>query len=1037
MAMKWTGDLDRIVGSAQRDASKMHVRLNTALLLRSMIKNSGTCRDVLTHIGLSLASVECALQSAAIRPEPLQTPHQIYEKAARLSICANLSEVSSLQVLLAMIDSPCMCQSLLSVMRTDFDHLRALICAQMRDSQQYVGARSPSSVSMNAVAVQRKSPMPSPVTYIEPQPAMCFGAESQPEVVRASVHPPKSRGRLVTPEEIKRMMQSSGSHRVIETRSGSSPALPACNGGNMQRRVAQDKRSDVTPAVSPGSGDIRQSATYRSTSSKEIQQATTLDLARRLMQKKSQTNECSAEIQEKIAQKTETKTAETGAVGAQTQQHAQPSASPAAVSAAAGVSEKTKNAPKRSETPSNQTSAAAAQTAQSASGKSASSEAAANEVIKQTHSAAPAGERSLQTSARSAHAMRPQAWAAKETGHAKKQPAKIAGYSPLALDKIHFPMLAQYGRNLLAEAAAGRIDPVIERDSEINQLIDILNKRRSNNPILVGEAGVGKTAIIEGLAVKMARREAPEALEGKTIIALDYGSILSGTQLRGAIQERIRGIKSEIKKANGKIILFLDEIHSWIAPNNGDPNADASLELKLALSHGEIMCVGTATPQELRRAFNADAGFERRFDFIEVKAPSPETSIRIIERGIIGQYADHHHVTYAAESIRQAVKLSERYIQDRALPDKAISILDRAGSLCERSGEPTVTPEHVARVVAMIAEIPIERLLMTERQKLMKMEQILSERLIGHEKNVTKIANVIRRNHAGFGAHRPIGSFLFLGPTGVGKTEAAKVLADFLFGSSKNMVRFDMSEFMEQHSVAKLIGAPAGYVGFDDGGLLTEALRKRPYQIVLFDEIEKAHPDVWNILLQILDEGRLTDAKGRHADFSNAVIILTSNLGAQDLANAMQGAIGFANKDKGVSEEEAEEIILRTAKSKFSPELWNRIEEKLVFQPLDLEQIERIAHLLLADSARRLQKDKGVRLAFDECALIPFLVNNGGFDPSYGARPMRQTIQSQVESKVAEWIIAHDALPNELFVGIRNDIVYVEEIAPLGIAASQ
>ena len=589
----------------------------------------------------------------------------------------------------------------------------------------------------------------------------------------------------------------------------------------------------------------------------------------------------------------------------------------------------------------------------------------------------------------------------------------------------------------MAEAAAGRIDPVIEREAEIDQLIDILNKRRSNNPILVGEAGVGKTAIIEGLALKMARREAPEALDGKTIIALDYGAILSGTQLRGAVQERIRAIKSEIKKANGKIILFLDEIHSWIATNSNDPNADASLELKLALSRGEIMCVGTATPQELRRAFSADIGFERRFDFIEVKAPSPETSVRIIEHGIIDQYAKHHHVNYTSESIREAVRLSERYIQERSLPDKAISILDRAGSLCERSGETTVNPEHVARIIAMIAEIPIERLLMTERQKLLNMEQILGERLIGHEKNIAKISNVIRRNHAGFGAHRPIGSFLFLGPTGVGKTEAAKVLADFLFGSPKNMVRFDMSEFMEQHSVAKLIGAPAGYVGFDDGGLLTEALRKRPYQIVLFDEIEKAHPDVWNILLQILDEGRLTDAKGRHVDFSNAVVILTSNLGAQNLANAVQGAIGFAKNDTGVSEQDAESIILRTAKSKFSPELWNRIEEKLVFQPLDLEQIERIAHLLLADSCKRLQKDKGIHLSFDESSLIPFLVRNGGFDPSYGARPMRQTIQSQVESKVAEWIISHEYAPGELFVGVRNDIIYVEEIAPLGLASAQ
>lgn len=1027
MACRWTDELERIVASAQRDALKMRVRLNTALLLRSMLKNGGVCRDVLSHVDLSLSSVESALSALTLHPEPSQTPHQIYEKAMILAIRTNLSEVSSLQVLLAMLDHPCMCQSLLVALQVDLKRLKALVIAQIYEAQQYVQVRSSSSVSMNAVAVQHKSIPPQPPVYIEPQPALSFGAEAQPEIIHT--HQSQKRGRPLSPEEIKLMMQSSGTLPAVasrrpDLRTCQSSAPPKHNSGIHQTCVRQGS------SASTAKDEFQSSSTYRSTSSREIQQATTLDLARRFMQKKSQTNEGSAEIQQKITRKTQ-KSADALPNVTEGADVKSPDISPTRAGKSPHRSDKSKERQGSSES---EPQDKAASPEKGVHRDAAAEKGAGNDP---TGTAAPAKSGMEQSS--QAVVARPtpsQAWASKEPSPSRK-PCKIAGYSPLALDKIQFPALSQYGRNLLAEAAAGRVDPVIEREAEIDQLIDILNKRRSNNPILVGEAGVGKTAIIEGLALKMAHREAPEALNGKTIIALDYGAILSGTQLRGAVQERIRAIKSEIKKANGKIILFLDEIHSWIATNSSDPNADASLELKLALSRGEIMCVGTSTPQELRRAFGSDIGFERRFDFIEVKAPSPETTVRIIEHGIIEQYARHHHVTYTPESIRQAVRLSERYIQERSLPDKAISILDRAGSLCERAGESTVQPEHVARIIATIAEIPIERLLMTERQKLLNMERILGERLIGHEKNITKIANVIRRNHAGFGAHRPIGSFLFLGPTGVGKTEAAKVLADFLFGSSKNMVRFDMSEFMEQHSVAKLIGAPAGYVGFDDGGQLTEALRKRPYQIVLFDEIEKAHSDVWNILLQILDEGRLTDAKGRHVDFSNAVVILTSNLGAQDLANTMQGSIGFAKKGNDVTDQDAEDVILRTAKSKFSPELWNRIEEKLVFRPLDLEQIERIAHLLLADSRKRLQKDKGIHLSFDESSLIPFLVRNGGFDPSYGARPMRQTIQSQVESKVAEWIIAHESLPGELFVGVRNDIIYVEEIAPLGLASAQ
>lgn len=1057
MALEWTGDLERIVNSAQRDATKMHVRLNSALLLRSMLKNSGPCRDVLMGIGLNLDIIESALSSIPLHPEPGQMPQQIYDRASMIAACTHSNEISSLQVLLAMIEQACMAQSLLRAINVDFVTLRSTLYAQTSEIPQFVQARSSSSVSMSAVAVQHKSMRTSTTTYIEPEPALSFGEEDFPKVI--CTHPRSlARNRLLTPEEIKRLSKSS-----------TTPSSPMQRAINSQLHQAPNKTHFTEAPSYPSSklGDFRniethsedslsrQSSTYRSTSSKEIQQATTLDLARRLMQKKSQTNEGDLEWQKKHP--SEKASAETAQKTPMPHESTYANLDNIDACASSNTSTKSTNEPGRNHAGSkknltntqleldfdspakhkmlldhavsekNKASAPSFDTAINASKNSKNSKSPSDEDF--------AGQFRNEKSAQVTSASQRFSGTKDSAQRSKKQISKIAGFSPFALDKLHFPALAQYGRNLLSEALAGRIDRVIERDAEIDQLIDVLNKRRSNNPILVGEAGVGKTAIIEGLAVKMAHHEAPAPLEGKTIIALDYGAILSGTQLRGAVQERIRTIKSEIKKTNGRIILFLDEITSWISSNSNDPNADAALEIKLALSRGEIMCIGTATPQELRRAFNADPAFERRFDFIEVKEPTPENTVRIIENGIIEQYAKHHNVQYAKDAIDEAVRLSERYIQERALPDKAISILDRAGSLCERSGEKRVTREHVARIVSLIAEIPVQRLLMTERQKLLNMEAILGERLIGHERNIHKIADVIRRNHAGFGAHRPIGSFLFLGPTGVGKTEAAKVLAEYLFGSQKNIVRFDMSEFMEQHSVSKLIGAPAGYVGFDDGGLLTEALRKRPYQIVLFDEIEKAHPDIWNILLQILDEGRLTDAKGRHVDFSNTVIILTSNLGAQNLANAMQGAIGFANPES-LSIQDAENIILKTAKSKFSPELWNRIEEKLVFHPLDLEQIERIAHLLLADSAKRLYKDKKITLSFDETAIIPFLIRNGGFDPSYGARPMRQTIQTQIESRVAEWIIAHEDCPKELFVGVRNDCVYVEEIAPLGLSVA-
>lgn len=1033
MTLQWTGDLHQIVDHAEHEASRMRVRMNTALLLRSMIKLSGPAQEILAAVGVNLEKCDSGIKQLPLRPEPGDAPQRVYDRAAHVCSKTRSDAVTSTQVLLAIMDEPCMGQSLLRGLQVDVTSMRALIFGYMEPETGVSVCNQVQrsiSTSMNAVAVQRKSlSSHRSTTYIEPLPAASFGLnESHEDGLHAL-----NRSRLITPEEIANLKKSN-----IQ------PSLPGIDALSSANKLQNLKSEDVRRMQSSASckthsakvnaaAEIlarasstenrvsRASSTYRS-SSREIQQETTLDLARRLKEKKTKTSEARRASRE-MPRTTETAAEQNENLAVQPKlTEEQPKLTNEmlanqAVAAMLGTQDI------KSETSASPVKSAKAQCTNSASETPKAQAVQAD---------APVKQRPLPSSNPIITRQNAQSQNTSGSVYKRKSTAKLpAGFNPLLLSKQKFPTLCMYGRNLLAEANSGRIDPVIDREREIDQLIDVLNKRRSNNPILVGEAGVGKTAIIEGLALRMARQEAPRGLENRTIIALDYGSILCGTQLRGAVQERIKAIKNEINAAEGHIILFLDEIHSWFSSGTGDPNADAALELKLALSRGEIMCIGASTPQELRRAFNADPTFERRFDFIEVKAPDAETSVRIIEQGIINQYAAHHEVSYEPDAIREAVRLSERYIQERALPDKAISVLDRAGSICERDGEHTVTAAHVAKVIAQIAEVPVERLMLTEKQKLMQMETILGERLIGHDENIRRMANVIRRNHAGFGAQRPIGSFLFLGPTGVGKTEAAKVLADFLFGSPKNIVRFDMSEYMEQHSVAKLIGAPAGYVGFDDGGLLTEALRKRPYQIVLFDEIEKAHPDIMNIMLQILDEGRLTDAKGRHVDFSNTVIIMTSNLGAAEAMRAAQNGIGFAGNNAKLTADDIENIIIKSARSRFSPELWNRIEERLVFHALTEDQIKRIAHLLLNDSRKRLLTDKRIALSFDETALIPYLIQNGGFEPAYGARPMRKTIQSHIESKVAEWILEHDTTPQELYVGIKNGHVYVEEIEPL------
>lgn len=619
---------------------------------------------------------------------------------------------------------------------------------------------------------------------------------------------------------------------------------------------------------------------------------------------------------------------------------------------------------------------------------------------------------------------------ARRAQHVPVHQPDLALAEAYALDPDVYPNLTKYGRNLTEEAALARLDPVLGRDREIIQLIDILGKRRSNNPLLVGDAGVGKTAIVEGLAnnfVKLARRGS--RLGKRAIIELEIGSIIGGTHLRGSFSERLMGIKEEVRKAEGDVIVFLDEIHGWMNAGSGGDGTDAAGELKTALARGEFPCVGATTADEFRKFVEGDPAFERRFELVLVDEPDEETSVKIL-KGIRGHYERHHGVTYEEAALKAAVALSQRFIHERRLPDKAVGVLDLAGSRATREGRENVEKKHIADIVAELAGIPPDRLSLTDRQRFLDMESYLARRIVGHTSVVHAVSEVIRRNYAGFRSQRPIGSLLFLGPTGVGKTETVKALADFLFFDDEAIARFDMSEFMESHSVSRLIGAPPGYVGYEAGGQLTEAVRRRPYQVVLLDEIEKAHPDVLNVLLQLLDEGRVTDGRGRTISFSNCVIVMTSNLGSSifDKSNKRGARIGFAGGSEIAQLEAVKSEVLEQAKSHFPPEIWNRIDERLVFSPLTRSEIARIAGLQLASTARRLEDEAGIGLVFSE-AVIRFLADNGGFDPALGARPMRQTIQREVEGAVAKMILTGEATSGDtVYVGVEdNDLEFSAE----------
>jgi ATP-dependent Clp protease ATP-binding subunit ClpC len=620
--------------------------------------------------------------------------------------------------------------------------------------------------------------------------------------------------------------------------------------------------------------------------------------------------------------------------------------------------------------------------------------------------------------------------------------------------------LEKYSRNLSQLAKEGKLDPVIGRDQEILRLIQILSRRTKNNPVLIGEAGVGKTAIVEGLAQKIAENDVPEILSGKRVVSLDLGAMIAGSRFRGEFEERLKAAIEEIQRAEGDIILMIDELHTVVGAGAAQGAMDASNMLKPALSRGELQCIGATTLDEYHKHIEKDAALERRFAPIYVDEPSLEETIEMLQ-GLRDRYEAHHKVSFSDEALIAAARLSQRYVTDRHLPDKAIDLMDEAAAKLrvalyslppelkdlksvidrvmaeeeaagierdyERAAEKkserirlekefremrdvweaehqldeVVDESDIAEVVAMWTGIPVTQMMETEAERLLQMEDRLSDRIVGQNEAIHALADAIRRARAGLkDPRRPIGSFIFLGSSGVGKTEMAKALAEFMFDDEDALVRIDMSEYREQHTVSRLFGAPPGYVGYEEGGQLTEAVRRRPYRVILFDEIEKAHPEVWNALLQILDDGRLTDGQGRIVDFRNTVLIMTSNLGTEFVTRS--GTLGFRGQSDQTDERAAEEKIEKALKDTFRPEFLNRIDEIIIFSPLSTDQMVLIVDLQMEQIRERLA-EHGLAVELTEGAR-DWLAQEG-YDPSFGARPLRRALQRHVESPLSVKIL--------------------------------
>ncbi len=570
-------------------------------------------------------------------------------------------------------------------------------------------------------------------------------------------------------------------------------------------------------------------------------------------------------------------------------------------------------------------------------------------------------------------------------------------------------LLDQFSRDLTALAASEVLDPVIGRAKEVKRVIEILARRRKNNPALIGEPGVGKTAVAEALAIAIVQGKVPDDLARKRLVALDLSSMIAGTKYRGEFEERVKNILNEVRRA-GDVILFLDELHTIVGAGSAEGAIDAANILKPALGRGDLQVIGATTTEEYRKYIEKDAALERRFQPVIVEEPSTQEAEAIL-RGLLPRYEHHHRLTISPGAVTAAVTLSQRYLPDRWLPDKAVDLMDEAASRTRLSGKPSplVTEEEIAQVVAGWTGIPLTALTRSESDKLLHLEETLHRRVAGQEKAVTAIARAIRRSRTGLKEPgRPVGSFLFLGPTGVGKTELCKALAHALFGTEKALIRFDMSEYMEQHTVSRLLGSPPGYVGHDEGGQLTEAVRRKPWSVVLFDEIEKAHEDVWSILLQALEDGQVTDAQGRRADFRNCVLILTSNVGARKITAKTRLGFSLSDSPDGLRpQDEVERAVMDEVKRTFKPEFLNRLDKIVVFDQLGSSELKHIAQTMLDQLSQRLES-LGVTLRYSQ-KVLEHLIQKG-FDPDYGARPLRRVLRSQVEDPTAELLLG-GALP--------------------------